>query len=137
MNEEQRALYERASEDIQVSKDEAAQGRYRIAVSRSYYAMFYLAKAMLLQLDLRSNKHSGVISLFGKTFAKTGLVPVEFHDYLIKAEKDRIAADYRVTDPPVTEEAATMRITQAEEFLALAAEHLGPLPDGDDHDDSA
>jgi uncharacterized protein (UPF0332 family) len=51
---------------------------YDFSVSRAYYAMFYVAQALLLSEGLAYSKHSGVIAAFGEHFAKTGRVPAEF-----------------------------------------------------------
>ncbi|MEX2706693.1 MAG: HEPN domain-containing protein [Candidatus Freyrarchaeum guaymaensis] len=48
-------------------------GDYDSCVSRCYYAMFFLAEAVLLTKGLRASSHKGVISLFGKHFVKTGI----------------------------------------------------------------
>ncbi|MBD3337533.1 MAG: HEPN domain-containing protein [Candidatus Lokiarchaeota archaeon] len=41
---------------------------YDSAVSRTYYAMFFSAEALLLTIDLAPKSHSGLISLFGEKF---------------------------------------------------------------------
>lgn len=43
----------------------AKNGLYDFAVSRAYYAMFYIAEAFLLGQDLSFSSHAGVISAFG------------------------------------------------------------------------
>ena len=48
-------------------------GDYDSCVSRCYYAMFFMAEAVLLTKGLRASSHKGVISLFGEHFAKTGI----------------------------------------------------------------
>ncbi len=40
------------------------------------------------------SRHSAVISAFGREFASTGRVPVEFHRFLIEAQQLRNAGDY-------------------------------------------
>ena len=56
------------------------------AVSRAYYAMFYAAEALLLSKSMTFSSHSGVISAFGKEFAKSGAMPVQYHRYLMDAQ---------------------------------------------------
>jgi len=41
------------------------EGDYEFSVSRTYYAMFYCAQAMLLTKNLSFSSHKGVISAFG------------------------------------------------------------------------
>ena len=42
------------------------------SISRSYYAMFYAAKALLLLDGIDVSKHSAVAVAFGREYAKTG-----------------------------------------------------------------
>jgi uncharacterized protein (UPF0332 family) len=51
--------------------------------------MFYVAEAFLLGERLSFSSHAAVISAFGRDFARTGRVPVEFHRYLISAQNLR------------------------------------------------
>ncbi|OLC29349.1 MAG: hypothetical protein AUH91_00290 [Verrucomicrobia bacterium 13_1_40CM_4_54_4] len=66
------------------------------AAARGYYAMFYVAEALLAERDLRFSKHAGVHSAFGEHFAKTGLMDPKYHRWLVTAFAKRIAADYGV-----------------------------------------
>jgi uncharacterized protein (UPF0332 family) len=66
------------------------------AAARAYYAMFYVAEALLAERDLRFSKHAGVHSAFGEQFAKTGLLDAKYHRWLIDAFDRRIAADHGV-----------------------------------------
>jgi uncharacterized protein (UPF0332 family) len=53
------------------------------AVSRAYYAAFYLAQAALATKDISRNKHSGVIAAFGESLTKTSILPENLHKLLI------------------------------------------------------
>ena len=86
--------------------------------------MFYVAEALLHEKDLRSRKHSGVISLFGEAFAKTGALDAKFHRWLLDAFDKRILADYGV-EAVLSRDDATQMIEQAREFLAAASRLLG------------
>jgi len=90
MTPEQQGLLEKASRSLQAAKLLNAQQLAEFAVSRAYYAMFYVAEALLESEGLTFSKHSAVITAFGQQFAKTGRIPVEFHRYLIAAEQSRI-----------------------------------------------
>jgi uncharacterized protein (UPF0332 family) len=96
------------------------------AASRAYYTMFYIAEAFLEDKGLSFSK-SGVISAFDRKFARTGRVPVKFHQYLIRAQELRNAGDYGELDA-VTSDRAAESIAQAEEFLELAQNAIGTLP---------
>ena len=91
--------------------------KYSDAVSKAYYAMFYAASALLRTRKLNTSKHSGVISLFGLHFVKTGLINKNHHKRFIKAFNDRDVADYRIMTE-VIEEVAVQKLRDAEKFVA-------------------
>ena len=97
------------------------------AASRAYYTMFYIAEAFLDGEGLSFSKHSAVISAFGREFARTGRVPVKFHQFLIRSQELRNAGDYGEINA-VTANQAADSIAQAEEFLELAQNAIGTLP---------
>ncbi|MFN5752083.1 MAG: HEPN domain-containing protein, partial [Pseudanabaena sp.] len=45
---------------------------YRTCLSRSYYSIYYAAKALLLSKNLDASTHKGTIRLFSQYFVKTG-----------------------------------------------------------------
>ncbi len=98
------------------------------AASRAYYAMFTVAQAFLLGKELSFSKHSAVISAFGQHFAKTGIIPREFHRHLLAAQQDRQAGDYG-GDLPVSLAGAALHVQHAEEFLNHARKSLGSQGD--------
>jgi uncharacterized protein (UPF0332 family) len=100
---------------------------YGFAISRAYYAMFYVAEALLLAKGLSFSKHSAVIAALGQHFVKTNLLPAHFHRYLIEAEKERLAGDY---DPDAQFDEANTRqqIEHAEAFIAAAQDWLKANP---------
>jgi len=124
---EQVALLSKTQDSIRGAKLLADAGLYDFAVSRAYYAMFYVAETFLLGQGLSFSRHSAVIVVFGERFAKPGIVPVEFHRYLIEGQDKRNVGDYQI-GPGLTEVEAVEQIARAEQFLALAERLLGPLP---------
>lgn len=110
----------RAGDSLDAAELLLSGGFHEIAVSRAYYAMFYVAEAFLASRELAYAKHSGVIATFGREFAKTGIVPVHFHRYLIRGQELRLLADYRGT--PLTDEEARIQIDRGREFLAFAVQ---------------
>ncbi|GAB4345512.1 MAG: HEPN domain-containing protein [Leptolyngbyaceae cyanobacterium] len=123
MTPEQQQLIDKASENVRAAQLLTNEGLQDVAVSRAYYAMFYIAEAFLLGDNLSFSKHSAVISKFGEYFARPGRVPVKFHRYLIQAEQSRIKADYDATSKATVTE-ATEQINRAVEFIALAEREL-------------
>jgi len=67
---------------------------YSDSLSRSYYAIFTAARALLALKQLDSKKHSGVISLFNQHYVKTGIVDRAMGKELNKARLRRGSSDY-------------------------------------------
>ncbi len=124
MKPETQKLLDKASRALRAAETLLNNGDADFAAGRAYYAMFYVAEALLHEKDLRSRKHSGVISLFGESFAKTGALDAKFHRWLLDAFDKRILADYGVEATLTRDDAAEM-ITQAREFLGAASRLLG------------
>jgi uncharacterized protein (UPF0332 family) len=127
MTSAQLNLLLKASQSLSAAKLMLDSGYPDYAASRAYYAMFYIAEAFLEGEGLSFSKHSAVISAFGREFARTGRVPVKFHQFLIRSQELRNAGDYGEIDAVTVNQAADS-IAQAEEFLELAESSIGPLP---------
>ncbi len=54
-------------------------------------------------------------------------MPIEFHRYLIDAERTRLRGDYN-TDPNITEKDAEILIQRAEEMLNFALSNIDSIP---------
>lgn len=124
MNQAQKALIQKATESLAAASLLLDEGFYDFAISRTYYAMFYIAEAFLVGEGLDFSSHSAVIAAFGQHFAKTKRVPPEFHRYLIQAQDSRLIGDY---DPSsqLTESSAVEHLERATAFLDLARQLLG------------
>jgi len=123
VNLEQQQLIIKAEDSLRAAKLLLESKLYDVAVSRAYYAMFYVAEAFLLSQNFSFSKHAAVISKFGEYFAKTGQVPKEFHRYLIQAQEARTRADYDAAST-VQRPEAQAQIERAEAFLSLAHQTL-------------
>lgn len=60
-------------------------GHYRDSISRSYYAIFTSARAILALDGVDFAKHSGVISYFQRSYIKTNIFDVKFSKYISEA----------------------------------------------------
>ena len=89
---------------------------FESSVSRTYYAMFYAAQAVLLTKKLTFSSHKGVISAFGKHFIKTEIFPKEMGRELNRAFEKRQIGDYGYTFVVSDEEAAQM-LQYGKEFV--------------------
>jgi uncharacterized protein len=125
---EQADLLRQAHDSLAAAKILDAQGYHGFAASRAYYTMFYVMEAFLLGQGQAFLRHSAVHAAFGEHFVKAGIVPSEFHRYLIRGMEVRHAGDYGRGGTTVTPQEASQQITHAEEFLALAERLIGPLP---------
>ena len=123
MTPEQQALLDKAERSLEATQSLVEQGFYDFAVSRAYYAMFYIAEALLDQEGLNFSSHAGVISAFGQYLARPGKVPVEFHRYLIDAQAQRTRADYD-PNPDLSRLDAELLVNQAQAFLTIALRNL-------------
>lgn len=69
----------------------------RSIINRAYYVMFYTILALFLRFDinLKTSKHSGVISIFDKEFIHTGKVDKHYSRILHKIFDIRQECDYK------------------------------------------
>ena len=125
MSDEQRELLLKARDSLRAAEVLQAQGFPGFAAARAYYAMFYVAEALLEGEGLAFSKHSAVIDAFGQRFVKTGRVPTEFYRYLIQGMERRHAGDYG-SRGQVRPEQAAEQIAHAREFLEVAERLIEP-----------
>lgn len=123
MKPEVEALLQKARDSLQAAELLAREGFTDFCVSRAYYAMFYVAEALLLERDLSFSSHSAVIAAFGKEFARSGVLDPKFHRYLIDAQDSRQAGDYGV-GPAVSAAQAQKILDWTREFIAAAERFL-------------
>ena len=91
------------------------------AVNRLYYACFHAVSALLYSRGLVSAKHSGIRSLFGLRFVKTGLVPKDlaaFYNDLFEHRQESDYADFYQVDPSLL----PSWLDQAQQFIDFIAE---------------
>lgn len=124
MKAKTRQLLDKADDAIEAADLLLKGGKPEFAAGRAYYAMFYVAEALLFEQGLSFRKHSGVHAAFGKHFAKTEELDPRFHRYLLEAFESRIEGDYGV-DVDLSEESAEELIDRAREFLQAARNYLG------------
>lgn len=69
-------------------------GRYKLALNRSYYAIFHAMRAVNVLDEFDSSKHSGVIAHFNQYHVKIGDFPKETSKIIRNASEMREHADY-------------------------------------------
>jgi len=115
--------FEVAQEKLNAARILLANGFFKDAISRSYYAILAGVRSVLALKGLDSAKHSGVISFFNQNFVKTGIVSKICSKILAKAKIYREKGDYGDFSI-VTEEEAKEQIENTEKFLHEIKRHL-------------
>jgi uncharacterized protein (UPF0332 family) len=125
MTSEEQKFIRKAKESLLASEILAENKLYNFAASRAYYTMFYIAEAFLWQQGLTFPSHSAVISCFGREVVKKGIVPLEFHRYLIDAQDKRTQGDYSIDDTlQLSEQNVRILIEQSKKFIEIAEKTL-------------
>ena len=114
---------EKAERFLVTAEHALAIGDYDSCASRSYYAMFFMAEAVLLAKGLSASSHKGVISLFGKHFVKTGTFERNLGRALSDAYDKRLVGDYGV-GLTVTKEEAKDLLEAAHRFVRRLKDYL-------------
>ena len=123
MKEESSLLLLRAGEAIESASLLLKEGYLADSISRAYYAMFYVAEALLYEKDLSFSKHGNVHGAFGEHYVKTGILDKKYHKWLLEAFSRRIASDYDASASFQSSSVRTM-IDQAWEFLQTSKKYL-------------
>lgn len=123
MKPEVEELLDKATRSIKTAHKIFKDGEVDFAGSRAYYALFYIAEALLLERGLAFSSHSAVIANYGKEFAKPQTLNPKFHNYLIKAQDRRNIGDYAI-GKHLTEDEVREMLDWAKEFLKAAKNFL-------------
>lgn len=116
-------LLEKAERSLSVAEDLLDKGENDIAASRTYYAYFYVARALLLTQGVDFSRHGQTVAQYGRYFSKTEVLPPEFHQLLIKAFKLRQVADYQI-EVVIDSEMVTELMEGGKRFIAAASRYL-------------
>ena len=123
MNDYTRKLLDKAIDTIESAELLLDHGKTDVAAGRAYYALFYIAEALLNEKELQFSKHGDVIGAYGKEYSKTKLLNQKFHRWLIEGFDTRLIGDYHV-DTKIEMGAVANMINQAREFLEAALGYL-------------
>ena len=124
MTDEVKRYLRKAEHALEVAEDMLRNGHVPDAASKTYYAMYYAAQALLNADGIDVVKHSAVEAAFGYHFAKTGKIDPKFHRMLRNARKIREIADYDI-DEEIVEPAASLKIDEGRAFLSVIKDYLG------------
>jgi len=104
---------------------------YESAVSRAYYAMFYVGEALLLSEGVVVKSHGGLSNQLAQVLVKPGKLPAKASKYLSGVFEKRQTGDYGF-NPNFSRETAETVLAQATEFCAMGKAYLreqGFVPD--------
>ena len=93
------------------------------SASRIYYAMHYMVEALLLTKNLRIKSHRGLISIFGKEFIKTKILPKEVGRQLKDAFDKRQIGDYEIS-VNINKEDVEKLLEIGQDFIEKLKEYL-------------
>ena|SRR5260221_76719 len=113
----------RARQHLKSARDLLAHEDFADSISRSYYAVFQAARAVLATEQLESRKHSGVIALFNQHFVKTEKLDKQLGVILKNARRHRELADYSDLAEFVREDAEE-QLKDAEFFIVKIEKFL-------------
>lgn len=112
-----------ANETFDVANDCFANGHYRDAINRSYYAAFYAAKAVLALDEIDFKRHKDVIAYFNKEFVATEKISREIGKKLARLQQKREKSDYDDFFIASQDEASS-QIEAAKDIINAITEYL-------------
>ncbi|MBI4125705.1 MAG: HEPN domain-containing protein [Deltaproteobacteria bacterium] len=111
-------MREKAQRSLKVAKELHQSGDYDFSVSRSYYAMFYVAEALLKMKGESCSKHAATLAAFYKHYVRSGLLSRKYHQMLNDAYELRNDADYLIPDA-ISKKDSEKTLSDCEEFLKV------------------
>jgi len=123
MSEEIEQHLDRAEERLCAAQGLLDLGYPGDAISRSYYAMFHAATAVLMELGIQRSSHHALWAAFGEHVAARGLMDPRLHRMGLDAFRDRARSDY-FADPGDTMEDGEETLRAARDFVAACRQFL-------------
>ncbi len=114
-------LVEKAKKYLKTAELVLNHGDYDTAVSRIYYSMFYLVKALLLTKNITPKTHSGTINAFSQNFIKNKILLKETGKQFKNAFDKRLQGDYDFTN--------LLNKEETEGFLKIGKDFISSLLD--------
>ena len=112
-----------AKEDLKRARREFEIEDYKLALNRSYYAIFHAMRAINSLDGFDSSKHSGVISHFNEHHVKTGEFPKDVSKMIKGAMEIRQKSDYE-DFYIASKQTAKEQIESAEYIVELTERYL-------------
>jgi len=124
MKKETVILIDKGNRSLGAAKKLQESGYFDFAVSRTYYAIFYLSEALLFERGKTFSKHAAVISAVYDEFIRSDELPKEFHRVLHRAFDLRQQGDY-LSSMMITKEIAEKLIMEVEQQMNVVIDILG------------
>lgn len=112
-----------ARERLASARDQLASGHPETALSTSYYAMLYAARAALSEEDRYSRTHRGTWGLVRELFVLDGRFPADLLKAAQQAQERREDTDYDAK--PISMEEAEATLEAADRLVAAVDELYG------------
>lgn len=109
-----------AEEALEGARSEMKNGRFLNAANRAYYAVFHVASAALMAVDIQTRTHFELRTMFKKHLVNTGRLDSQYFDILEELAEYRGIADYGRKGEPwrkITAEVAFRIVNNAEKFF--------------------
>ena len=117
-------LMEKAMRYLKGAERDFNEGDYFLSVSRCYYSMFTVARALLLKKGITPKSHKGTIKKFGEAYIKSGIFPKDFAAALGRAQELREKSDYGISIHIIPRWRTEKTLQDAKEFLNEAEKYL-------------
>lgn len=118
-----RYRYNRALEEMENARLSFSEGRYKLALNRSYYAIFHAMRAVNALDEFDSSKHSGIIAHFNQYHVKNEDFPKEASRIIREASEMREHADYEDFFI-ASKQASKEQMDKADTFIAFVKQYL-------------
>lgn len=114
---------EKADENLTAARSLISSGSYRIAATRTYYAIFHAMRSVLALDGIDRKHHSAVIAEFRRLYIRTGLISKKQSETISKLSELRSDSDYDDFFV-VSEEEALDALGEADTFVSEIKNYL-------------
>ena len=116
----------KAENNLESAKMNKKLGYLSASVSSSYFAYFWLVKALLFKKEIFDETYKGIRNKFRETYIKTDTIPYEYGLYWSELTNYREEADYDL-NPEFTREDIEAFINWTQEFLDYIKQNIEKL----------
>ncbi|KZX14965.1 HEPN domain-containing protein [Methanobrevibacter filiformis] len=109
-------VFKKALDTLKSAKFNFNGGYFNASINRSYYAVFYAAKALLFKKGLNPKTHSGTIRQFGLEYVVNGEFDEHIAKILSSLQEERTSVDYDY-DFNSSKDEAKLDLNNAELFI--------------------